>query len=960
MSGNGETARAAGPGKRLTLEAAAETIFESDYTVRRLTGACLKKANRYVAGLVRVRKRAVFFKRFGPVIRQSKRPMRFRQVRKKLRSYCKSLSVEPTPIPPFPRTTPTPNSTPIVDSESTPTPTATQNSNPTPTTTPTVSPTPTATSTQAATPTPTATATVTPTATATPSPTPTSQGAPVRPIARWDVVPHQRIQAGESLKIGVVAFSKAGIDRVEFQVSGGGYVGPNPLVVSEIAFNERTQVDEYWVELSANDFTIDGPIEVRATVIGNDGGVRDETFHTEGTIGAAHSVSCGTDRLCTLSVPGGLPQSALYNQVIWYTPGSNWWTGGRALVRAETASSVTFESPQGADLPAHGDNFIIGEAYGLEPLVLVVNPNNGLPKPVAYVDPNKAPERMWDHCGEDTGTIDDPNDPFATVGGATYAIQRWMESNGYGSHVDGGVIRLNPGVHYQSHARCWSRANSVDEWLTITSNPNLGGNRYNTHLKPANSRRLITPDSGTQELTGGGYLFVPHVHIEDLTLSSVRYEFEVTKDADGNVTNRTVNKRWGKVLYGANATRYLIKYWIDDSILYSEPIEPLAPADSDYPTLHFPYDAGDPRNILLAEFDPTLFTLPEEPDLHYKEYSTPVEGQPNTRPKVLWYTESSLSRMGKAVAAAALGRNIEISDLGDDAFVQSPFVVNARTDKLDPRNGECECRKDGTLSMRHCAHADCWQWWGDPVPHNAIIYNYSCVRAVYQGLFVRTEDGGNWAQGPNPITEGVAIINMHTNMTDFSNGGNSWYVPTNHFLLWNSSFNKRLSFYDDAEDNGPETFLSIENFDVRGNALKGVELNANALSNDWVDEDTEYSSCAPGVNLSGWDRNHFEEEQTHSACAYSRAPGRNVSLGDPEVNLCWMPISGSRLLGELVPPLVPVDVNGTRRVAQSALGAFEHYLDPSPYCPENPTDLPGIEDYGGYQNYFASLDQCSY
>ena len=31
------------------------------------------------------------------------------------------------------------------------------------------------------------------------------------PIARWDVVPHQRISAGETFNLGVVAFSKEGI-----------------------------------------------------------------------------------------------------------------------------------------------------------------------------------------------------------------------------------------------------------------------------------------------------------------------------------------------------------------------------------------------------------------------------------------------------------------------------------------------------------------------------------------------------------------------------------------------------------------------------------------------------------------------------------------------------------------------------------------------------------------------------
>lgn len=94
------------------------------------------------------------------------------------------------------------------------------------------------------------------------------------PIARWDVVPHQRISAGETFNLGVVAFSKEGIARVEFTVSGQGYSGNNPLVARSMTYNERTDVHEYWVPLRGSDFKSDGPFSVKAQVFGKDGGKR--------------------------------------------------------------------------------------------------------------------------------------------------------------------------------------------------------------------------------------------------------------------------------------------------------------------------------------------------------------------------------------------------------------------------------------------------------------------------------------------------------------------------------------------------------------------------------------------------------------------------------------------------------------------------------------------------------------
>lgn len=102
-----------------------------------------------------------------------------------------------------------------------------------------------------------------------PTPQPAAIGVPGSPgydakaIARWDVVPYQEI-SGE-FEIGVVAFHRKGIDRVEFSLQGGPW-----LSVREMTENQRTGVWEYWTTINSNDLP-DGPFEVRAVAYPNVG-----------------------------------------------------------------------------------------------------------------------------------------------------------------------------------------------------------------------------------------------------------------------------------------------------------------------------------------------------------------------------------------------------------------------------------------------------------------------------------------------------------------------------------------------------------------------------------------------------------------------------------------------------------------------------------------------------------------
>lgn len=94
------------------------------------------------------------------------------------------------------------------------------------------------------------------------------------PIAHWDAVPNQRISVGEVFNLGIVAFSKDGIDRVVFSINGQGYTGETEKISESMKYNQRTDVFEYWIPIDAEDFTGDGVFTVSADVYGNDGGVR--------------------------------------------------------------------------------------------------------------------------------------------------------------------------------------------------------------------------------------------------------------------------------------------------------------------------------------------------------------------------------------------------------------------------------------------------------------------------------------------------------------------------------------------------------------------------------------------------------------------------------------------------------------------------------------------------------------
>jgi hypothetical protein len=73
----------------------------------------------------------------------------------------------------------------------------------------------------------------------------------------------------------VQAWSKNGIDRVEFAISGAGYTGTNPLVANSRSYNPDSGVyDEFFITVDPDDFADDGAFTITPTAFGRDGGSR--------------------------------------------------------------------------------------------------------------------------------------------------------------------------------------------------------------------------------------------------------------------------------------------------------------------------------------------------------------------------------------------------------------------------------------------------------------------------------------------------------------------------------------------------------------------------------------------------------------------------------------------------------------------------------------------------------------
>ncbi|MBL9120100.1 MAG: hypothetical protein JNL80_09325 [Phycisphaerae bacterium] len=90
-------------------------------------------------------------------------------------------------------------------------------------------------------------------------------GFDAKAIARWSTVPFQTFK--DTLRVGVVAFHRNGIEKVAFSANGGAWVNATAMTI-----NPSTGISEYWVTLKASDFP-DGAVEIRAIAYPKNAGI---------------------------------------------------------------------------------------------------------------------------------------------------------------------------------------------------------------------------------------------------------------------------------------------------------------------------------------------------------------------------------------------------------------------------------------------------------------------------------------------------------------------------------------------------------------------------------------------------------------------------------------------------------------------------------------------------------------
>ncbi len=100
------------------------------------------------------------------------------------------------------------------------------------------------------------------------------------PIARWDVVPFDRIP--DPWKPGVLAFHQDGISKVEFTVSGQSWSGDTPIVVTAPTFNAQTGVYDFHPTITHSQFSGNGVITIEAKVYPNNAFGQDRVKGTDG------------------------------------------------------------------------------------------------------------------------------------------------------------------------------------------------------------------------------------------------------------------------------------------------------------------------------------------------------------------------------------------------------------------------------------------------------------------------------------------------------------------------------------------------------------------------------------------------------------------------------------------------------------------------------------------------------
>jgi len=227
---------------------------------------------------------------------------------------------------------------------------------------------------------------------------------------------------------------------------------------------------------------------------------------------------------------------------------------------------------------------------------------------------------------------------------------------------------------------------------------------------------------------------------------------------------------------------------------------------------------------------------------------------------------------------ARLERNVTLSNLGEDAFFNSPLIINAQINGID------------TTGVPDDPHPDIAQY--SNVRHNNIIYGLQAINATSQGIFMRSISD-------TPSSD-IAFVNIliemhpHTYLNQILNS-------VDHLLLWHVTLANRPLRIDHDPDNN--------------NSYQTVIRDAS-LRNNVFHEAFPFSSHFHGPTTI--DNNHF----------ITGSPmGNNATVGEPDFvsseNQQYQPGENSILGARVYTELVPVDVLNNPLSLPAAIGALQ-------------------------------------
>jgi hypothetical protein len=229
--------------------------------------------------------------------------------------------------------------------------------------------------------------------------------------------------------------------------------------------------------------------------------------------------------------------------------------------------------------------------------------------------------------------------------------------------------------------------------------------------------------------------------------------------------------------------------------------------------------------------------------------------------------------------AVQLARHVHAQGVLEDSFRLDRLLVDSSVDDVNTENTN--------------RHPDVIQYEPDATPNNFIVYGLKATNVASQGIYI---NGTDWA-----------IVNV---LIQQSAGSQLlWQIDegiTNHVLLWHvTTVNQHLEWR-----NGSNTAMA-KNVSVRNSCLEAMDFGPSSKGNA-----TDTTLLMANMTI---DDNHF---------ATGMANGTHSTTGDPKFVSPAMtdfhPAPGSTLIGRVVTPIVPIDLE-LRSVAAGtgAIGALQ-------------------------------------